>query len=97
MHRTSSPRVRASSPSPRITASSFPRVCASPHDAGEESSERAATPPQLELFERGSAAESVSANDEPLALIGKLKGLLDAGAITTRMFESKRAELMARV
>jgi hypothetical protein len=67
-------------------------------DAERTMLERAPRP--LELFDRTSPPSKGSSphgHGEPLALIGKLKKLLDSGAITQPIFEEKRDVLLARV
>ena len=79
--------------------SSTERLVVDAADAPVHASNRGASPSKLELFDRGAErarGRSPHGHGE-IELIGKLKGLLDGGAITEAIFNAKRAELLARI
>ena len=76
-----------------------PRLVVDAADAPVDASTHGALPSKLELFDRGAErarGRSPHGHGE-IELIGKLKGLLDGGAITEAIFNAKRAELLARI
>ena len=89
--------ISASTASPVEQAG--PRLVVDAADAPVDASTHGASPSKLELFDRGAdraRGRSPHGHGE-IELIGKLKGLLDGGAITEAIFNAKRAELLARI
>ena len=110
--RSASPTPRGRSPSPRGSPSPRSEVVlrqelrGSPSPRGGSPSPRGSprSPSmKLGLFERGGAQagspkmKKAGGGLDELALIGKLKELWDQGAISERIFEDKRKELLLRV
>ena len=98
-------RVRSASPRGRS-----PSMIGSPRDyassmGSPRGTPRAASPLDVLIFFQNSRIAAVAERARgrsphghgEIELIGKLKGLLDGGAITEAIFNAKRAELLARI